>query len=124
MALWMFHRKLNTRISHIFTSEDMKKYVTLEKRLCFPLGFICSLFACSNLNVFSPLVNNIFAPCQTEKFYLWRKLISCAKFLQLQKSAQNSSVWGNCAENWAKSAEIIKKSRLTCQLCSILIMIN
>ena len=26
----------------------MKNYVTCEKRVCFPAGFICSLFACSD----------------------------------------------------------------------------
>ena len=41
----------NTRIFHIFTSEDMKKYVTREKRACFPAGFItvlCSLVPTSD----------------------------------------------------------------------------
>ena len=39
----------NLMASHVFTSEDMKKYVTCEKRVCFPVGFICSLLACSDL---------------------------------------------------------------------------
>ena len=32
-------------IFHIFTSEDVKNYVTREKRVSFPSGFISSLIA-------------------------------------------------------------------------------
>ena len=41
----------------------MKIYVTREKRVCFPAGFICSLFDCSE-NKNPPLENNvhIFTP--------------------------------------------------------------
>ena len=36
--LWVFYRKLKHSYFPYFTSEDMKKYVTHGKRVCFPAG--------------------------------------------------------------------------------------
>ena len=41
-----FTANKNTRIFHISTNEDNKKYIMREKRVCFPAGFVYSLFAC------------------------------------------------------------------------------
>ena len=59
----------------------------------------------------------------TEKFCLWRKLISCAKIFVIAKICAKFLSVEKLCRNYAKSPQIIRKSRLRCQLCSIL-MIN
>ena len=61
---------------------------------------------------------------QAEKFCLWRKLISCAKIFVIAKICTKFLSVEKLRRNCAKSAQIIRKSRLTRQLCSILIMIT
>ena len=36
ICLWVFYRKLKHSYFPYFASDDMKKYVTREKRVCFP----------------------------------------------------------------------------------------
>ena len=50
--LGVFYRKLKHLYFPYFTSEDMKKYVTHEKRVNFPAGFIYSHFPCSDFWLF------------------------------------------------------------------------
>ena len=56
---------------------------------------------------------------QTEKFCLWRKLISCAKIFVTAKICAKFLSVEKLHRNCAKSAQITRKSRLICQLCSI-----
>ena len=61
----------------------------------------------------------LVATTQTEKFCLWRKLISCAKIFVIEKICAKFRLVEKLRRNCAKSAQITRKPRLTCQLCSI-----
>ena len=103
--------------------KDFGKFTCdLKFRDCILLGRlkIFKIRTSMESSLFKPLLALLF---QTEKFFLWRKLISCAKIFVIAKICAKFLGVEKLRRNCAKSAYIIKESRLTCQLCSIL-MIN
>ena len=70
-------------------------------------------------NILFCVISPTWLPSRLEKFRLWRKLISCAKIFVIAKICAKCLSVEKLRRNCAKSAQIIRKSRLTCQLCSI-----
>ena len=70
-------------------------------------------------NILFCVISPTWLPSRLEKFCLWWKLISCAKIFVIAKICAKCLSVEKLCRNCAKSAQIIRKSRLTCQLCSI-----
>ena len=90
---------------------NMFAVILLKKRAKYLLEFLKQVRAktCSNANFELPLAEINFLRKNVCNCKNLRKIPWCRK---------------NYAENCAKSTQITRKPRLTCQLCSILIMIN